>query len=170
MKFAIIGVVVVLAAVVACGVMGIIPIPGLSPEKKKSQAAKAYAPDEESPAPEAAPLLASQQPLPDTPQAQATPTAASEEFEIDPYTGQKKLAKVWGKVEPAVIAQIVKDWSEDDLARQLFAMPPAQAGELLTQVAARDPKRASSVSKKLQKLADDKAAEEAKRKAAEETS
>lgn len=172
MKIVVAAIVAVVGAFVAAAMFGLIEVPGISPAKKKALAQRQYdvdggdeaqggqgARDQNALAPErglSKPVIAAT----DKGNASVVPKArpAAPEVEFDPYAGQKKLAKVWADLDAASISRIVADWKDDELAKQLFVMPPSQSGEVL---AALKPERASKVSKLLQKLGEQKAKNEA---------
>jgi hypothetical protein len=144
--------VVLLATGVALALMGIIKIPGLTP-KGKDKAASLYA---ESKDPKVADLKApagsTQTPPtktnpPKKPPAQKPPVVSAT---TQPEAGQKKLAKLWNELEAKSLREVTKDWKDQDLAPVLLKMDSGKVAEYLALI---DPKKASSLSKELQKQA-----------------
>lgn len=125
--------------VVAAAMMGMIHIPGLSPEKKKQKAAALYTETKEDPAP-----VAQKEPEPTPPAA-----AEAEAAPLDLDKGRKKLARLWNELEPGQILEIAADWKDDDLAKQLRFLDAGKAAEVL---ALMKPPQASKISKLLQEL------------------
>lgn len=78
------------------------------------------------------------------------PKVVVDAFENKPEVGQKKLAKLWNEMEPTTLSGITKDWNEKDLAGILVRMDTAKVAEFLSSL---DPKRASKLSRELQKQA-----------------
>lgn len=69
---------------------------------------------------------------------------------IDPEEGATKLAKLWNEVETPKLLAIAKDWKDPELARVATKMDPGKVAEVL---GALPPKRASSLSREMQRLA-----------------
>lgn len=69
---------------------------------------------------------------------------------MDPEEGAAKLAKLWNEIEAPQLLAISKDWKDPELARVASKMDPAKVAEVL---AAMPPKRASSLSREMQRLA-----------------
>lgn len=90
------------------------------------------------------------------------PPKSDPKLDVDPVAGQRKLATVWQKLDPAAILQIVDKWKDEDLALQLSVMPEKQVGEILSQM---KPARASALSLRIQRIAQDQARKEAEDKA-----
>lgn len=133
----------------ALGILGIIPIPGLSPKKNKGALAlygqgmynqgmlgtKAEKPvaKRETPKPK---------------DSQAKPVVKKTEApKTDPSQGQKKLAKLWNEMEIDKLVAIVANWKDEELAPVLNRMDPEKASQLLASL---KPDRASKLSKAIQ--------------------
>lgn len=69
---------------------------------------------------------------------------------LDPEEGAAKLAKLWNEVDSKKLLAIAKDWKDPELARVTAKMDPAKVAEILS---ALPPKRASSLSREMQRLA-----------------
>ena len=69
---------------------------------------------------------------------------------VDPEEGAGKLAKLWNEVETPQLLAIAKDWREPDLARVAIKMDAGKVAEMLS---AMPPKRASALSREMQRLA-----------------
>jgi hypothetical protein len=140
-------------AFVGLAFMGVLKIPGLTPKKlmkgkgKGVVAAKA-APAQAPPVPIAAkqvPII----PAKDLPQQkQPTPKVAAAPIKTDPDQGAEQLAVVWNKMDAAKFTDMLKDWKDSDVARVFLKMKPDIVAGIL---AAMDPKRASKVSKLMEK-------------------
>jgi hypothetical protein len=142
---------------------GIIKVPGLSPKgKAAAKANQLYAETKDPKDPKNAktakddkkveekkPVVAKAPPKEDkkTPPPQVD---AAVLVENKPEVGQKKLAKLWGEMEVPALNEITKDWKDPELAAVLVKMDSAKVAELL---AVMEPKRASKISRELQKQA-----------------
>ncbi len=185
MKLLIVVIVALVAVFVTAGFFGIIDLPGITPQKKKTNSAAIYTEGAEKGAPPKTGISGAETPSdsgkgsdeppaeaggasegpPPTEKANSNRGAAAKQDPApkpDPDAGQKKLARVFSKVDAASIARIVASWPIDDLAKQLAAMPPKQAGEVLSLL---EPEKASKLCKKLQELGALEAAEAARRAA-----
>jgi hypothetical protein len=69
----------------------------------------------------------------------------------DEAAGRQKLAKLWNEVDTAKLLEIMKDWPDDDLAKQLAAMDTAKVAEILSTM--KDPARAAKLSKAIRAAA-----------------
>jgi len=126
---------------------GIINIPGLTPPAKPKSAAKS--------AKSTAPPVASTNPVtnPNPPpvsgaansKAVATPPAA-----LDWDTGAKKIAAIWGEMQPADLVKIIPTYSNPQLAKIFSKMDPSQVGEILALL---PPGKAASMSKEIEQEA-----------------
>ena len=67
-----------------------------------------------------------------------------------PEKGERKLAKLWNELEAPALVAITKDWKDTELAAILNRMDAAKVAEFLSIA---DPKKASSISRELQKIA-----------------
>ncbi|HJP82939.1 MAG TPA: hypothetical protein VJ835_05485 [Fimbriimonadaceae bacterium] len=67
-----------------------------------------------------------------------------------PEKGERKLAKLWNELEAPSLVAITKDWKDTDIAAILNRMDAAKVAEFLSIA---DPKKASSISRELQKIA-----------------
>jgi len=126
---------------------GIINLPGVSP-KAKSKSAGLYKEAED-------PKVAEKKPGSSTStltkKSLPPPTVKAELVtETKPEVGVKKLAKLWNEMEAPALVSLVKDWKDSELAAVLIKMDGAKVAELLS---ALEPKRASSLSRELQKQA-----------------
>ncbi len=85
-----------------------------------------------------------------------TPPAKSKEPEVvavapDHSRGDRKLAELWNAIETPKLLELTKDWREEDLARVMLKMDSSVVAEYLA--AMPDPKRASSLSRRIRDLA-----------------
>lgn len=124
--------------VVGLGLAGILKIPGLTPAKKKQVAAGLYGEAKDLKPKEEVkkPVVASAKPK------KKAPTVAV--ATNDPALGRKKLAKVWGEMEPSQLNGITKGWKVEELCEVFLIMDPAKVSEVL---AVMDAKRADAVSR-----------------------
>ncbi|HRJ27483.1 MAG TPA: hypothetical protein PLO61_08255 [Fimbriimonadaceae bacterium] len=140
--------VLLIGAVIGLGVLGIVPIPGLSPKKKPGAnlyaANKMYGEAKEAlpEKPKAIARAAPPKPKPAPP--------VKEKPQPDPVRGAKRLAKLWNPMQPSEVVAITKDWRESDLALVLSQMESEAASAIL---AALEPARASRLSREIQRLA-----------------
>lgn len=127
---------------------GIIKIPGITP-KAKAKATQLYTESPETKVvdtkPEAAAPAPAKKPIAKPPKVEADILV-----ENKPEAGQKKVAKLWNEIEAPALVAMVRDWKDPELAGILIKMDAAKVAELLS---ALDPKRASSISRELQKQA-----------------
>jgi hypothetical protein len=149
--------VVVIAAVVGLGLSGVINIPGLSPKKKAKVAAGMYTEKDdkavEAKKPPAKKPVATKQPP-------AKPKVKVIRLEKNSKKGAEALATVWNEVKIPELAQITASWKDDELAAVLNYMDTSKVAKFLEQIAKGDPpnkidpnpKRASTLSKRLQEL------------------
>ena len=127
---------------------GKINIPGVTP--KKNAALAQYASDKQGddiakkaveskpkpkPKPAAEPKIA---------KAPAPPTE-------DPKLGQSAIASLWNEMKLDPLEKIVKDWKDEDLAPIFAQMDAGKVGQLLAKIAETDAKRASRLTRALQK-------------------
>jgi hypothetical protein len=120
-----------IGVVVGLGMTGIVPIPGLTPTKKKSHAAALYAEQKEAP-------VVRKDPPKTEPAKPAGPNLEK---------GRQELAKVWNELEPTAIVAIVEKWTDEDVAQQLKYLDTEKSAAVLALL---KPDRASKVSKVLQ--------------------
>lgn len=143
--FIVLPILLVGGGVVGAAFMGVINIPGLTPKKKMGAMAYGEKKDEK-PAVEAAdetkPTAKKEKPKPKPEQVSTNPT--------DPDAGVKKIAKLWNAMETENLAKLVKDWTDDDLAKVMLFMPNEKVAELLGTL---EPARASKISRALKSLA-----------------
>jgi len=146
--FIIIGVVVVIGLVIGLGVTGIVPIPGLTPPKKKHAKAKGDPKVDEAKKPDDAKTDVASKPKDDAKQAELKKLpdakAATDKLAAGPKPdldkGYAKVAAVWSEIEPAKIeailqtdykpetaAPILKRMDEDKVAAILTIMKPKDA-------------------------------------------
>ena len=144
--------VVLLATGVALALMGIIKIPGLTP-KGKARAASLYTESKDPKVEEAKTPPATAATTPKKVDPAKKPPAQKPQTALatnQPEAGQKKLAKLWNELEAKSLKDVTKDWKDQDLAPVLLKMDSGKVAEYLALI---DPKRASSLSKELQKQA-----------------
>lgn len=141
-------VVLILGGGFAAAKMGLVNIPGISPETKQKNAAAEYAEGEEgemverqdSPPVETA-AEPPTEPPPPKPASRQNPKPT---FDLD--QGRRELAKLWNEIDPKKLAPMVEDWKDEELAKQLAVMDGAKVAKLLTIL---EPKRASKISRLL---------------------
>jgi hypothetical protein len=121
---------------------GMVQVPGLSPAKKPQPEAPKEEPEK---AKQAVPLK-EKKAKPQPPQVQIS----SEVKRVDPEEGNARLAKLWNEVETKNLLEIVKDWKDLELAAVLSRMSADKVAELLAEM---EPKRASRLSREIQKKA-----------------
>lgn len=141
--------IIILGAGVGLALTGVINIPGLSKKKPVAKANQLYTEDKD-PA-----KVAKKDPPPvekEAPKKETPPPKVEAEVLVEkkPELGEKKLAKLWNEIEAPVLKEIVKDWKDSELASILVRMDSAKVAELLGTL---EPKRASLVSRELQKQA-----------------
>lgn len=126
---------------------GLVRIPGITPAKRSAAAQALYGEPKE-----AQPAAAKPAPSPKTPKLSGSPPKpkSSEVPLPDMARGRKKLAKLWDQVEAPKLAVILADWRDDEAAAVLSLMEPAKVAEVLTELS---PKRASKLSREIQKAA-----------------
>lgn len=133
--------------VVAAGLLGYLSIPGLSPGAKvKTPAAAGVVASKPERAAATTPVV--------RPAPRAKSVAPAPRVRVttpDPVRGDKRLARLWNELEPAKLAEIAKDWREEDLARVLLRMDTGVVAEMIS--AMPDAKKASSLSRRLRELA-----------------
>lgn len=123
---------------IGAALFGVINVPGLTPAKKTKATAGANELYAEVPAQKlASPVAKKVRP----------PIPKPEPPKPDLDSGAKQVAKLWNGIPTERLKDIVKEWSDDDLARVLRKMDTDKAVELL---AALDAKRASSLSRLIQ--------------------
>lgn len=136
----IIGAVAIVGAIVGCGLAGIIPIPGLSPSKKKpsalyGEAGKLYGETDDLP-------VANSEPPKPKPKPKRQPQVTPEPLP-DKEKGTKKLAKLWNSMPTDQLIKVVGSWKDRELAEVMVMMDPEKAAALLS---ALPPDRASKLS------------------------
>ncbi|HRI44630.1 MAG TPA: hypothetical protein PLL78_01720 [Fimbriimonadaceae bacterium] len=120
--------------VVGAALFGVINVPGLTPAKKAKATAGAHELYADVPTPkEPAPAAKRVKP----------PVPKPEPPKPDLESGAKQVAKLWNGMPTKSLLAVIKEWSDEDLARVLRKMDTDKAVELL---AALDPKRASALS------------------------
>ncbi len=148
-------IVVILAALLAvvggvlfAGWKGMTRIPGITPAKKAAAAQALYGEQAAAKAAEATkkPEAKKQQP----PKADAQGPKRQEPPKADLAKGRKKLAKLWEQMEPKRLAEVIADWRDDEAAPVLALMDNGKVAGLLGQL---EPKRASKLSREIQKVA-----------------
>lgn len=133
----------IVGVVLGLGFAGIINIPGIT-KKKKAKAPLVAA--------KTAPKVAKAEAR----KAAETPKATKPvSFKVvtpppDLVQGDRKLAEVWAEMDPTQLAKIIDDWKDQDLARVLVLMDADKVTALL---AVMDSKRASLLSREIQKKA-----------------
>lgn len=138
LKFVLIGIAVLL--VLAGGGVGFAIMRGLGPFGKKTVAAP-VATKPKVAAKRVAPPVA-----PPTTLVRTLPPTTK----VDPDEGAGRLAKLWNEVETPKLLAIAKDWRDPELARVATRMDAGKVAELLS---AMPPKRASALSREMQRLA-----------------
>lgn len=140
--------ILLLGAGAGLALTGIINIPGISP-KAKAKATQLYTEAKDTKVaekkPEKLPVVAPKKENPKPPKVDASVLV-----ENKPEVGQKKLAKLWNEIEAPALISMVKDWKDDEVAGIFMKMDSAKVAEVLS---ALEPKRASAISRQLQKLA-----------------
>ncbi len=149
--------------IAGAAVMGLIKIPGLTPNSKSAslygEAAKLYGegsdlqielkkheePKEKSEDKSKEPSK-DKKPAPKTPPA---PPKAPPEYTTDPDLGAKKIATVWNSIKPDKLAPIVEEYNDKDLALIFNKMDAKKVATLLAEL---EPKRAALISKQMQTL------------------
>lgn len=125
--------------VVACAMLGVINIPGLSPKKKAKTlvaAAGLYTEKKE-------PRKINKPPKP-------VATVKPKDPEPDLDLGAKKLAKYWNELPAKTLKEIAAKWKDEDLVRVLVKMDVGKATEVLGSL---DAARASKLSELIQSQA-----------------
>ncbi len=140
---------VAVIGVTIAGVMGIIPIPGLSPSKKKpptlyGESASKEDPKTASTKTEPAPTATARIPSPPKVVKAETPPTP------DLQKGAKKIARLWNLIDSSKLLPVTEKWKDVDLARVLAFMESDKAAMLLSLMA---PDRASKLSLEIQKEA-----------------
>lgn len=137
----------------AAAFMGLIP--GLKlggkPVAKKAGSSEADKPKEAAPAkadpvktPPAKPNREVRDPEPETPKKKEPAVT------IDPEKGAKAIARIWEKMEPEKLAEIVATYKDIELARVLRGMETKKSAALLSLLPA---ERAGKLSQEMEKLA-----------------
>lgn len=127
---------------------GAIKIPGITPPAKKAaNAAAMYGPDKKDD------TLAKKEAEPERTERRPEPEPARPKD--DPVAGLKTLATLWGEMAIDPLVATTSDWSPESLAPVLLMMEPEKVSKLLAQIATKDPKRASEISREVQKAASD---------------
>ncbi len=146
--------IVILGVGVGLVLTGIVKIPGINTKKAAAKANQLYTEGKDAPkvANKTEPPKKEAEPPKDEPKKEATPPKVDAQvvMETKPEVGEKKLAKLWNELEAPVLKDIVKDWKDAELASILVRMDSAKVAELLGTL---EPKRASQVSRELQKQA-----------------
>jgi len=134
--------------VVGAAMTGMINIPGLTPAKKKANAAAQYATDKDK---EAAKTAERKDVKPEKAKPIAPPpkaTAKKEPSNEDPSLGYKKVAKLWNAMDAQKIKEhIAKGWKDDELARIFSKMDNDKVAEVLALL---DPPKATKLLKAIQ--------------------
>lgn len=140
--------IILLGAGAGLALTGVINIPGISP-KAKAKAAQLYGeakdPVVAEKKTETPPVVPPKKETPKPPKAEASLLV-----ENKPEVGQKKLAKLWNEIEAPALISMVKDWKDNEVAGIFMKMDPAKVAEILGSL---EPKRASAISRELQKQA-----------------
>ncbi len=139
--------VLLIGGVVGAGMMGVIEIPGLSPQKKKPPLpygeAGADVVKKEAPKADPKPETKSDQKT----EAPKTATVKQDPPKPDLDKGAKKLAKLWNSMQPDKILAMADKWKDPELARVLGFMEVEKAATVLSQM---KPDRASKLSQAIQ--------------------
>ena len=161
------------AIVIGLGLIGIVNIPGITPEKKlpvhsEATPSKPKPLKEKKKVPSAPGHSNNNQPKIPLPLQSHTPapTLTSSPSQLlnhpqpthhqytppqapktDPQKGAKKIAALWDQMDTKELVLLVKNWNNLELAEVIMQMSPSKASALL---AALDPKRASQISKIIQ--------------------
>ena len=138
-KGLVIGLVVFVVFLAVGGGVGFAMFKGLGPFAKKSA----------KPAPEK-PKIATRRPAPKPPEAASRVRVIPPTTKLDPAEGAARLAKLWNELESDKLLAIAKDWKDPELARVAARMDPGKVAEIL---AAMPPRRASSLSREMQRVA-----------------
>jgi flagellar motility protein MotE (MotC chaperone) len=140
--------ILLLGAGAGLALTGVINIPGISP-KAKAKATQLYT--------EATDTKVAEKKLekpavivPKKENPKPPKVDASVLVENKPEVGQKKLAKLWNEIEAPALISLVKDWKDNEVAGIFMKMDSAKVAEVLGSL---DPKRASAISRELQKQA-----------------
>lgn len=129
---------------------GAIKIPGITPPAKKAaNAAALYGPDKKDDA------LAKKETETEAERPERRPEPEPARPKDDPVAGLKTLATLWGEMAIDPLVATTSDWSPESLAPVLLMMEPEKVSKLLAQIATKDPKRASEISREVQKAASD---------------
>lgn len=142
-------VVLVLGGGFAAAKMGLVNIPGISPEAKQKNAAAEYVEGEEGEPVQGEEAPAAETPAPEAPKAEPAArqkVPAAPRPTVDQDQGRRELAKLWNEIDPKKLAPMVEDWADEELAKQLAVMDGAKVAKLLTIL---EPKRASKLSRLL---------------------
>lgn len=144
-------VVVIGGAVVGAGMTGMVNIPGLTPAKKKANAAALYGTDKDKKDDKLAAKDAKAAKPKDPVPAAAPKPKPKPKVEIattDPTLGYKKIAKLWNAMDAAKIKeQIGKGWKDDEIACVFNKMNTAKVAEVLALL---DAAKAAKLTKALQ--------------------
>jgi len=140
---------VLIGGVIAAGMFGMIPIPGLSPSKKKPSSLYLNG-ERDMPLPGADNTATTRPTSTENRKSVAKPARKSpNEASVNPLKGAKKLAKLWNELPSGKLAEISKGWKVDDLALVLANMDAQKVAEFLSSI---DAKRASELSMQIQSL------------------
>ncbi len=138
--------ILILGTVAGLAFTGIVNIPGITPKAKK-KATQLYS---ETNDPKVAEKKKSTEPkaIPSKP---TPPTLTAKVVtETKPEVGEKKLAKLWNEIEAPALIAMVKDWKDEEVAKIFIKMDASKVAEVLGSL---EPKRASAISRALQKQA-----------------
>jgi MgtE intracellular N domain len=138
-------------AFVGLALMGVLKIPGLTPVKPKQGKGAIAGKAAPTPAP---PLtdgsnLNKDKPTDDSSAKKPSLSkVASAPIKNDPDQGAAQLAVIWNQMDTTKFKDLLKDWKDPDVARVFLKMKPDIVAGIL---AAMDPKRASIISKLMEK-------------------
>lgn len=139
-KLLVIGAVVLVLLLSVGGGVGFAVVKGLGPFAKKGG----------KPAPVEKPKVAARRPAPKPPEPETRVRVIPPTTRIDPEEGAARLAKLWNELEADQLLAILKDWKDPELARVAARMDPGKVAEVL---ATMPPRRASSLSREMQRVA-----------------
>jgi hypothetical protein len=164
--------VLLIGGLAGAGLMGVVNIPGLTPARGAG-AEKLYTEEAEGAKTEGAKAAPAQPPAsglragadgtrmrsgpqPDFSRTPAGPHQGADQARTgsgpqpDLDAGARRVARLWAQIETPRLLQVVEDWPDEDLARVIGHLEAGKAAELLS---AMDPRRASRLSREIQRTA-----------------